>query len=109
MVNNDNTGMVINMDKFTKKAALALSASQSIASMLGHTYIGSEHLLLGIAKQKDSVGARILNSKGINYDRIKDVVVRKIGQGEKQNISASDMSPKCKKIIENSFIYATKY
>ncbi|MBR5011855.1 MAG: hypothetical protein IKY12_04785, partial [Clostridia bacterium] len=51
------------MEKFSKKAGLALKSAQDIASDLGHTYIGSEHLLLGILKDSECVGSRILLSK----------------------------------------------
>ena len=58
------------MEKFSRKAAAALSNAQEIASELGHTYIGSEHILLGILKESDSVGSRILLSKSVSQDKI---------------------------------------
>lgn len=54
------------MDKFSKKAGSALQNAQNIACALGHTYIGSEHLLLGILKESESVGSRILLSRRNN-------------------------------------------
>ena len=60
------------MERFSKKASASLQNAQDIASSLGHTYIGSEHLLLGILKDAASVGGRILLTRGITYDKVKD-------------------------------------
>lgn len=51
-------------NKFTPKAQNALNAALNFASDLGHSYIGSEHLLLGLLSTPDSAAARILTSRG---------------------------------------------
>ena len=63
------------MDRFTKKAAGALGEAMECAGRLGHTYIGSEHLLLGILRQTDSIGARMLLSRGITFEKAEKKVV----------------------------------
>ena len=50
---------------FTEKANRALNESISAAENFGHTYIGSEHILIGILSEEDSVACSILNQKGI--------------------------------------------
>ncbi len=88
--------------KFTQKAQNALNASLSFARELGHTYIGSEHLLLGIISEKESAAARILLSRGVTFEKLKDIIVSMSGNGNESRLSAADMTPCVKKIIEES-------
>ena len=103
------SGGETSLDKFSRKAALALAAGQSIASSLGHTYIGSEHVLLGIIKESDSVGARILLSRGITYDKVEQKLVELVGKGEPTLLSARDITPRMRRIIELSFTSAKRF
>ena len=59
-------------NKFTGKAQHALSLAISHAQNFGHSYIGSEHLLLGLLEERDSVASRMLNKRGISYNKIKN-------------------------------------
>ena len=52
--------------RFTQKAEQAIENAGKAASELGHSYVGTEHLLLGILADRDSLGARILEKRGIN-------------------------------------------
>ena len=97
------------MEKFSKKAGAALQSAQEIASDLGHTYIGSEHILLGILGQSECVASRILLSKGITYDKIYNQLVSLVGKGSKTSLSASDMTARTRRIIEQSMTFAKKY
>ncbi len=97
------------MDKFSKKAAASLQSAQDIASLLGHTYIGSEHLLLGILKETDSVGARILLSRGITYDKVEKRLCDLVGRGRHTALTASDMTSRTRRIIEQSMAFAKRY
>ena len=53
-------------NRFTNGAQRALNSALEIASELGHTYIGSEHLLLGLIKNEETSSAKILNKNGFN-------------------------------------------
>jgi ATP-dependent Clp protease ATP-binding subunit ClpC len=64
---------------FTPRAKKVLELSLREALTLGHNYIGTEHVLLGIARESDGVAARILLDKGAGADAIRDAVVRKVG------------------------------
>lgn len=97
------------MDKFSKKAGNALQNAQNIACALGHTYIGSEHLLLGILKESESVGSRILLSRGITYDKVRTRLCELVGTGSKTRLSAADMTSRTRRIIEQSMVYAKKF
>lgn len=97
------------MDKFSKKAGSALQNAQDIACELGHTYIGSEHLLLGILKESECVAARILLSRGITYDKVRTRLCELVGTGSKTDLSASDMTSRTRRIIEQSVVFAKKF
>ncbi len=97
------------MDRFTKKAAAALAQAPECAGRLGHTYIGSEHLLLGILIERDSIGARLLLSRGITYEKAEKKVVALVGRGSPRELSGKDMTPRVRRIIEQSFSAARRY
>ena len=59
-------------NKFTQKAKNALVLAVNQAQDFGHTYIGSEHLLLGLLEEKESVASRMLQKRGIQYAKIKN-------------------------------------
>ena len=58
-------------NKFTPKAERALNSALSHASDLGHSYIGSEHLLLGLLSTPDSAAARMLTFRGAKLEEVK--------------------------------------
>ena len=95
-------------NKFTPKAQFCLNLALSLASDLGHTYIGSEHLLLGLIDTPDCVSSRILAMRGAKSDEIKRQVVDITGIGTPSPVSPSDMTPSVKKIIEGSAYEAVK-
>ena len=59
-----------NFTGFTEKANMALNKAVEVAEDLGHTYIGSEHILLGLLDSIDSVAGKILLSKGLTYKKL---------------------------------------
>ncbi len=91
---------------FNESANIALNNAVTEASELGHSYIGSEHLLLGILKG-DSPAASLLNSKNITYETVENMVRETIGTGYKTNLSPDDFTPRCKNIIQTS-LYAAR-
>ena len=89
-------------NKFTQKAQNTLSRALSSARELGHTYVGSEHLLFALLTEKDSISARLLLSKGADPDKLKKSIVELAGIGTPSRVSPSDMTPRVRKIIEAS-------
>ncbi|MBR5447162.1 MAG: ATP-dependent Clp protease ATP-binding subunit [Clostridia bacterium] len=87
---------------FTAKAQNALNMALKIASELGHTCIGSEHILLGLLSEIEGIAAKVLNERGADYDKIKKIVEDMSGVGEVTRLTAADMTPRTKKIIEYS-------
>ncbi len=89
-------------NKFTQKAERALNSAMGFASDLGHSYIGSEHLLLGLLEAPDSAAARILTYRGAKLEGVRDTVIEITGEGSPTPLSPTDMTPRLKKIIEGS-------
>ena len=89
-------------NKFTQKAESVLRAALALAEELGHSYIGTEHLLFALASQKDSISSRILATKGIQSDKLRASIVDYMGVGVSGKVSSEDMTPRLKKIIENA-------
>ena len=89
------------MDRFTDNAGRALSAAYTAARKMGHTGVGSEHLLLGLLSRRDSIAAKLLAKHGITYENFYDKIVRNDGRGDESEENV-DMSPRAKRIIENS-------
>ncbi|MBQ7381371.1 MAG: ATP-dependent Clp protease ATP-binding subunit [Clostridia bacterium] len=94
--------------RFTQKAQSVLNRSLAYARELGHTYIGSEHILLGLAGERDSVAAGILEARGADFERLKDSIVKFAGVGTTSDISAANMTPRTKRIVEASAHEATR-
>ena len=95
-------------NKFTPKAQYALNLALSLASEMGHSYIGSEHLLLGLIKTPESAAARILTARGASFEAIKTTVLEITGVGSPGPVSPSDMTPRLKRIIESSAYESAK-
>ena len=95
-------------NRFTEKAQRALNTALMAARELGHTYIGSEHILIGLAKDNDGVAAQALLSKGIDAHKITDVIIQSMGKGNPTTVNASDMTPRTKRILEMSAYTASR-
>ena len=87
---------------FTESANNALNFAIEAAENLGHTYIGSEHILLGLLSDNKTVSASILNSKKITLKKVEEQIKKNIGVGIPTSLSPEDVTPKCRKIIENA-------
>ena len=94
--------------RFTKKAQNVLNRALTYAREMGHTYIGSEHLLLGLIGEEDSVASKILAERGVSFDKIKSAVESFAGVGTMSDVTAADMTPRTKHIIEASATEALK-
>ena len=95
-------------NKFTPKAQHALNFALTSASDLGHSYIGSEHLLLGLIGTADSAASRILSARGVTSDSIKNAIIEITGIGSPSLLAPSDMTPRMKRIIETSAYESSK-
>ena len=89
-------------NRFTAKAQNTLNNALRFAHEMGHTYIGSEHILLALAAETDSVAAKLLAAKGVSTDKLREQIATLSGLGTASNVSAADMTPRTKRIIELS-------
>ncbi len=94
--------------RFTEKAESAINRALSYASEMGHNYIGSEHILLGLASEENSAGEKLLSARGADIDSLVNIVIQMSGTGDKSSLSSSDMTPRTKKIIQNSAVTAAR-
>lgn len=69
-------------DRFTQRASTAISKAHDAAMGMGHSYVGTEHLLLGIVREGDGLGARILNDNGLTETVLSRMVAETVGRGE---------------------------
>ena len=95
-------------DRFTERARNAFELAQTAASELGHNYVGSEHILLGLAREGGGVAARILREAGLDSEFILDLIVKNIGRGENDVAGLHGLTPSAKHIIETSVLEATR-
>ncbi|MCH5191369.1 MAG: ATP-dependent Clp protease ATP-binding subunit [Oscillospiraceae bacterium] len=96
-----------NFTGFTEKANMALNRGLETAEDLGHTYIGSEHILLGILDNTDSVAGKILAGKGVTYRHIYDMLRESVGAGMPTELGPSDFTPRSKHIIESALMLSS--
>lgn len=92
---------------FNNKSNEALNTAITEAEELGHDYIGSEHILLGILKQPDSVAGQVLSGRSITYSSVRSILVDEIGRGPQTALDADDFTPRCKYILQSS-VYIAK-
>ena len=95
-------------NRFTQKAQNALNFSLGSASDMGHTYIGSEHLLLGLCREESGVAAHYLQSRGVDAEKVKTAIIRLAGAGVPCDVSATDMTPRTRSIIQASLAEAQR-
>jgi len=88
--------------RFTEKAERAISLAQESAARLGHSYVGTEHLLLGLLKEGTGVAARVLQSQGVTEDKIVAQIEELIGRGDFAGKGPVDYTPRTKRVLELS-------
>jgi ATP-dependent Clp protease ATP-binding subunit ClpA len=90
-------------ERFTNRARRAVVLAQEQARELSHNYIGTEHLLLGLAKEDDGIAGRVLAAHGMAYDIVRRDVVDKIGLGKGESPTGHiPFTPRAKKTLELS-------
>ena len=91
---------------FTEKANKSLNAAVKAAEDLGHTYIGSEHILLGLLSDTSTVAGAVLAAHNITYADIEEELKRSIGVGVPTELQPDDFTPRSKNILETSVAFA---
>ena len=94
-------------NRFTQRAKTAIDLGVESAKSFGHKIVGTEHLLLGLLKEKDGIAAKVLNKLGVTEDILESKIVEIEG---KNDIGTSDvtLSPRSNQILELSGAFANK-
>ena len=93
---------------FSQRANSAINSAMADASVLGHSFVGTEHLLCGILRETDISEYKSFEDCGIGYEKIMGLLLENIGRGTRSNLSPADFSPLCRKILENSLASAKR-
>ena len=95
-----------NFTGFSEKANMCLNKAVEVAEDSGHTYIGSEHILLGLLDSTDSVAGKILANRGVTYKKVYDLIRETVGTGMPTELTPADFTPRSKHIIESALMLA---
>ena len=87
-------------DKFTERARKVLALAQEEARRFDHSYIGTEHILLGLVREEEGMGAKILSNLGVGLNKVRSAVEFIIGRGEGSTQNEVGLTPRAKKVIE---------
>ncbi|MCX7653315.1 MAG: ATP-dependent Clp protease ATP-binding subunit [Fervidobacterium sp.] len=90
-------------DRFSERSAKVFVTAQEEAKDLGHSYVGTEHLLLAILKLNDKPLSGILERYGLTYARVKNEVISIVGLGMRGFIMSPQMTPRARKVTEIAF------
>ena len=90
-------------ERFTDKARRVVILAQEEATLQNHNYIGSEHILLGLVREKEGLAGRVLEQFNVEIDTLRSVVKQLTGEASKATAQANlPFTPRAKKIIELS-------
>ena len=87
-------------NKFTPRAEEALRLSQEAAEEMGHGYVGSEHLLLGLIREEEGIAHRVLSEYGVTDEMVCDVLQRSVGKGLSGAAPSQGLTPRAKSVVE---------
>ena len=87
---------------FTQKANDSLNAAITAAENLGHTYVGSEHILLGLLAESGGMAYQALSARKVTYSEVEAIIKSSIGIGSPTVLSPNDFTPRSKNIIDTA-------
>ncbi|MCI9273289.1 MAG: ATP-dependent Clp protease ATP-binding subunit [Clostridiales bacterium] len=93
---------------FTEKANKALNLAIESAEEMGHTYVGTEHILLGLLKEQSGVAATVLAELSVTAEELEQMMRQKIGSGVRSVISMDDFTPRTKRILQIAVMEAAR-
>ncbi|HNR97229.1 MAG TPA: ATP-dependent Clp protease ATP-binding subunit [Anaerolineae bacterium] len=88
------------LDRFTKRARQALVFAQEEAHQLGHRWIGTEHLLLGLLREEQGIACKVLTQMGVSIDQVRRMVAETLGQADQVLASPIELAPRTKRVLE---------
>lgn len=98
------------IDRFTEKAKDAIGLAADAAESLGHHYVGTEHLLIGLIQEGTGVAARVLDECGVKEDKVVELISELISPNNGVGTAErSTYTPGARKVIENSYREAVRF
>ncbi|MFA5658868.1 MAG: Clp protease N-terminal domain-containing protein, partial [Oscillospiraceae bacterium] len=98
-----------NLENFTYKASSAINRAFSLAGEMGHTYIGSEHLLLGILDEGTSTAYTVMNRNGVSSVLVQAKIIELTGKGYPCVLTEEMLTPTARKIVSNSIALSQSF
>jgi ATP-dependent Clp protease ATP-binding subunit ClpC len=89
--------------RFTERTRRVIFFAQEEAARLGENYVGTEHLLLGLVRENDSVAARILERLGVNLGRVRQEIERQVARGDGRLGQEMQLTPRAKRVIDLAY------
>lgn len=97
-------------ERFTSQAKQAINIAIDSAKRLNHSYVGTEHLLLGLVREGSGVAARVLVANGVTEEKIKDLIDQLISPNVSVGVDDAQVyTPMARKVIENSYREAVRF
>ena len=90
-------------ERFTERAKKVLTLAQEEAERSHHSYIGTEHLLLGLLREGEGLAAKVLNNLGVEIGKVRQTIESVLGRNERIIIQQIIPTSRVKKVIEISF------
>lgn len=98
------------IDRFTAKAREAITLAVDVAENLGHNYVGTEHLLLGLIQEGSGVAAKVLEECGVKEEKVMALVSQLITPNQSVRIvEQNSYTPSARRVIENSYREAVRF
>ncbi len=98
------------IDRFTEQAKEAVSLAVDVAGQLGHSYVGTEHLLIGLLQEGNGVAARVLSDCGVKPDKVIELVSQLISPNQGVGLAErSTYTPSARRVLENSYREAVRF
>src|ERR1700738_5342984 len=89
--------------RFTERTRRVVFFAQEEAGRLGENYVSTEHLLLGLVRENDSVAARILDRMGVSLGRIRSEIERQVTRGDGRLGQDMQLTPRAKRVIDLAY------
>jgi ATP-dependent Clp protease ATP-binding subunit ClpC len=100
--------MRFNEDRLTQGAKKVFEHANAAAAEMGHGYVGSEHILLAMARDDGSAASKILREAGLDPELISEMIIRRVGRGSRGEAPPQGLTPRAKRIVEIAAIEANR-
>ena len=89
-------------NRFSPRAQRALELAEQSAGELGHSYIGTEHMLLGLLREEEGIAHRVLVEQGLSENMVRQIIVSSVGRGAAGKKPTQGLTPRAKRMIESA-------